>query len=309
MSLLTRVVACVVYDRIRFFSFILFRCGGFLPDKLYLSLLYWSKMGRRMDWGHPRTFTEKIQWLKVYDFKSWYTQLVDKLTVKEYVASKIGREYVIPTIAVWDSVEDIDWGTLPTEFVLKTTHGGGGGGVVICRNKNTLDRKNVVEKLRQAMHSDIGRGYREKPYLKVPKKIIAEELMEPHDDKLDVVKKGLLDYKFFCFNGKCKCFKVDFGRFVEHHANYYSTDGALLPFGEKSFEPDPLHEVQLPDNLDNMIAIAERLATGFRFLRVDLYNVSGKIYFGELTFYPASGMGLFVPEEWDYKLGEYLNLD
>ena len=118
----------------------------------------------------------------------------------------------------------------------------------------------------------------------------------------------LKDYKFFCFNGKVKCFKIDFGRFVEHHANYYSPEGELLPFGEEGLEPDPSHIEIMPENLNKMIAIAEQLSDGFKFLRVDLYNVKGKIYFGELTFYPASGIGAFVPKCWDEKLGTFLTM-
>ena len=116
------------------------------------------------------------------------------------------------------------------------------------------------------------------------------------------------DYKFFCFNGKVKCFKVDFGRFVEHHANYYSPNGIILPFGEKEFEPNSDHNEIMPNNLTEMITIAEDLSKGFKFLRVDLYNIKEEIYFGELTFYPASGMGAFTPNKWDYKLGKMLNL-
>ena len=120
--------------------------------------------------------------------------------------------------------------------------------------------------------------------------------------------EDLKDYKFFCFNGKVKCFKIDFGRFVEHHANYYSPEGKLLPFGEKGLEPDPNHIEIMPENLNEMISLAEHLANGYKFLRVDLYNIKGKIYFGELTFYPAAGMGEFVPEEWDYRLGSLLSV-
>lgn len=439
---------------------LLVRYGQFLPDKPYLSLRYRCHMGHWMSWKHPKTFTEKIQWLKVYDFKPWYTQLVDKLAVKEYVAERIGKEYVIPTFAVWNSVSDINWDSLPLKFVLKTTHGGGGGGVVVCRDKYSFNKEKAIEKLKLSMRTNAGYSFREKPYIRVPRKIIAERLMEEYDsygrpigkdlpdykffcfdgepqycqvirdrhtketidfydmewkhmpfvglnpydtdgarngsspvekpqhlellksicrklsknlkfsridlyvidnkeyfgeitfypasgfgffdpsdwdkklgDLIDLQRKTLgggkitigddaksfhvyaendnelNDYKFFCFGGQCKFFKVDFGRFVEHHANYYSPDGKLLPFGEKGLEPDPNHELNLPSNLKDMIAIAEKLSAGFRFLRVDLYNVSGKIFFGELTFYPASGLGPFVPEEWDEKIGMMLQLN
>ena len=120
--------------------------------------------------------------------------------------------------------------------------------------------------------------------------------------------EALKDYKFFCFNGKVKCFKIDFNRFVEHHANYYSPEGNLLPFGEKGLEPDPNHIEIMPENLEEMISLAEFLSQDLKFLRVDLYNVHGRIYFGELTFYPAAGMGAFVPSEWDDKIGNWLRL-
>lgn len=280
--------------------------GQFLPDRIYLSLRYRCHMGHWMSWKHPKAFSEKLQWLKVYDFKPWYTTIVDKLAVKNYVAEKIGKQYIIPTISVWNKVNEIDWKSLPNQFVLKTTHGGGGGGVVVCYDKSTFDKASAMQKLDVSMRAK--ETYREKPYDNVPRKIIAEQMIGKTDGQGRVIKGELNDYKFFCFGGQCKFFKVDFGRFVEHHANYYSPDGKLLPFGEKGLEPDPNHELNLPSNLKDMIAIAEKLSAGFRFLRVDLYNVSGKIYFGELTFYPASGLGPFVPEEWDYKIGELLKL-
>ena len=254
-------------------------------------------MGHWINWNNPKTFTEKLQWLKVYDYKPEYTKMVDKLAAKDYVASRIGEEYIIPTLGVWDKVEDIDWDSLPDQFVLKTTHGGGGCGVVVCSDKTHFDKAKAIEKLQTSMHSNAGKTYREKPYLNVPRKIIAEKFMAESNVIENTKPSDLQDYKFFCFNGNVKCFKIDFGRFVEHHANYYSPEGKLLPFGEKGLEPDPNHVEIMPVNLNNMITIAEKLSGGFKFLRVDLYNVKGKIYFGELTFYPASGMGAFVPED------------
>lgn len=299
----------LLHNRAQFCDSIVKNFLGFLPDKLYLSLRYRCKMGHWINWKNPKTFTEKIQWLKIYDYKPEYTQMVDKLAVKDYVASRIGEEYIIPTLGVWDSVEDIDWDSLPDQFVLKTTHGGGGGGVVVCSDKTHFDKAKAIKKLQTSMHSNAGKTYRERPYLNVPRKIIAEKFMAERTAKVNTKNSDLPDYKFFCFNGKVKCFKIDFGRFVDHHANYYSPEGKLLPFGEKGLEPDSNHIEIIPENLDKMIVIAEKLSDGFKFLRVDLYNVKGKIYFGELTFYPAAGMGAFVPEEWDEKLGGMLNLD
>ena len=146
-------------------------------DKFYLRILYFLEMkGKILHLENPRTFTEKLQWLKIYDYKPEYTQLVDKLAVKDYVASRIGKEYVIPTLAVWNSVEEIDWDSLPSQFVLKTTHGGGGCGVVVCTDKSKLDKETAIKKLRVSMHTNAGQIYREKPYLNVPRKIIAEKL-------------------------------------------------------------------------------------------------------------------------------------
>lgn len=285
-----------------FCSSVLRKLNFLFPDKLYLTLLYRVEMGEWIDWKNPQSFTAKLQWLKIYNFKPEYTSLVDKYAVKDYVASVIGAEYIIPTLGVWDTVENIDWKRLPEQFVLKTTHGGGGGGVVICSDKSTLDIPKAKEKLATSMRRNAGSVFREKPYLKVRRRIIAERFITNSGNELK-------DYKFFCFDGKVRFFKVDFGRFIEHHANYYSPDGKSLPFGEADVLPDFNHIEVLPDNLNDMIVIAEKLSRGFKFLRVDLYNVLGKIYFGELTFYPAAGFGAFTPAEWNRKVGDLIDLN
>ena len=262
-------------------------------------------MGHWIDWKHPKTFTEKLQWLKLYNRKPEYTKMVDKYAVKDYVSGVIGPEYIIPTIGVWNKPEEIDWDSLPNQFVLKTTHGGGGGGVVICKDKETFNNDEAIVKLNHSLKADIYRGFREWPYKNVPKRIIAERFMtsEQSGDT-----ESLLDYKFFCFNGKVKFYKVDFGRFVEHHANYYSPEGNLLPFGEQGLEPDFNYPIKLPSNLDEMISIAERISQGEPFLRVDLYNINGKIYFGEITFFPGSGLLPWTHKETDVEIGQYLEI-
>ena len=287
---------------------IVYHTRALWPDKLYLSLIYRSKMGHWIDWKNPKSFTEKLQWLKVYDYKPEYTNMVDKLAAKDYVATRIGEQYIIPTLGVWDRVEDIDWNSLPDQFVLKTTHGGGGCGVVVCSDNTHFDKAKAIKKLQTSMHSNAGKTYREKPYLNVPRKIIAEKFIVDDNVRETCGTADLRDYKFFCFNGRVKCFKIDFGRFVEHHANYYSPEGKLLPFGEKGLEPDPSHIEVMPNNLSRMIDIAQKLSNGFKFLRVDLYNVNENIYFGELTFYPAAGIGSFAPEKWDKTIGSWLNI-
>lgn len=270
-------------------------------DKTYLSVVFFLKMKDRMHWNNPMTFNEKLQWLKLYDRKPVYTRIVDKDAVKEYVAERIGKEYVIRTIGVYDTPQDIDFSGLPDRFVLKTTHGGGGCGVVVCKDRNRLDERSVQEKLQKSMDSDIYTSYREWPYKDVPRKIIAEEFVETEDG-------DLRDYKFFCFNGEPRFLKVDFGRFTEHHANYYDLEWNLLPFEETDFPRVPDHKENKPENFEKMIELARLLAHGHRFIRVDLYNVNGKIYFGELTLYPASGFGTFSPAEWDRKIGDMMRV-
>lgn len=280
---------------------LLHRLAFIIPDKMYLKQLFRLKMGYPLDLENPHTFNEKLQWLKLYNRRPEYTQMVDKYAVKMYVANIIGKEYIIPTIGVWDRFEQIDFSVLPERFVLKTTHGGGGGGVTICRNKEHFDVDEAERKLEKSLSIDIYKYLKEWPYKNVKKRIIAEEYIHDNCD-------GLKDYKFFCFSGNVKFFKIDFDRFIDHHANYYNRDGKLLPFGEADLLPVPDKLLDIPQNLSEMIGIAERLSVGIPFLRVDLYNVDGKIYFGELTFFPASGLGRFVPHEYDCVLGDYIKL-
>lgn len=274
-----------------------------ISDKAYLSLQYRCIIGKSINWDNPTSFTEKLQWLKLYNRRPEHRTMVDKYRVKEYVAQTIGYEHIIPTYGVWDRFEDIDFDSLPNQFVLKCTHDS--GGLVICKDKQKLDKKAARRKIEKSLHRDYYLAGREWPYKNVPKRIIAEKFITPSQKTLTA---DLPDYKFFCFNGKVKFFKVDFGRFVEHHANYYSPEGKLLNFGEKGFDPDPNYPIELPINLGEMISLAEKLSENEPFLRVDFYNVNGKIFFGELTFYPASGMGQFNPTEYDDWIGNLLSL-
>ena len=282
--------------------FLLHKTAHLWPDKLYLKLKFRLVMGQKLDLKNLKTFNEKLQWLKLYNRRPEYTMMVDKYAVKQFVADKIGEEYIIPTLGVWDKVEDIDWDSLPNQFVLKTTHGGGGGGVVICKDKSIFDRDAARKKLQKSLDSDIYLSFREWPYKDVPKRIIAEQYMT------DESGVELKDYKFFCFNGRVQCFKVDFDRFINHKANYYDREGSLLPFGEKVCPPDFDRVFDKPKNFDSMISLAERLSEDVPFVRVDFYNSNGNIYFGEITFFPAAGFGKFEPEEWDETLGEFLIL-
>ena len=285
--------------------FLLDKTAKFFPDKLFLELKFRLMMGQKLDLKNPKTFNEKLQWLKLYNRKPEYTTMVDKYTVKQYVADKIGEEYIIPTLGVWDKPEDIDWDALPNQFVLKTTHGGGGGGVIICKDKSTFDKIDAIRQLKKSLRQDIYLNLREWPYKDVTKRIIAEQYMTDGDEE---EKEELKDYKFFCFNGNPFCLKIDFDRFVGHRANYYDMEMNLLPFGEACCMPDFNKELERPLNFEKMIDIVKRLSENIPFARIDLYNSNGKIYFGEITFFPAGGMGKFVPDEWDYKLGQRIEL-
>lgn len=282
--------------------FLLHKTARLWPDKLFLQVKFRLMMRRKLDLKKPVTFNEKLQWLKLYNRRPEYTMMVDKYAVKQYVAGKIGGQYIIPTIGVWNSVDEIDWDALPNQFVLKTTHGGGGGGVVICRDKSSFDRKEAGVKLQESLDSDIYVNFREWPYRNVHKRIIAEQYM------VDESSVELKDYKFFCFGGAARCFKVDFDRFSGHRANYYSMEAKLLPFGEVCCRPDYNRHFEKPKKFEKMVEIVEILSKDIPFVRVDLYNADGKIYFGEMTFFPAAGMGRFEPEEWDRVLGDWLCL-
>lgn len=274
--------------------------GKWGSDKFFLKVWYYNRMGYWMDFKHPKTFNEKLQWLKLYNRKPKYTTMVDKYAVKRYVANIVGEEYIIPTLGVWNSFDEIDFDKLPNQFVLKCTHDS--GGLIICKDKKTLDIAKAKSKIEKSLQRDFYKCGREWPYKDVPRRIIAEKYMEEPSGQLQ-------DYKFFCFGGVVKFFKIDFNRSTNHQANYFTPDGNLMPFGEKVCPPDFGRILGIPSSLSEMIGLAEKLSQGIPFVRVDFYNITGQIYFGEITFYPASGTGPFIPSQWDEKIGQLLTLD
>lgn len=274
-----------------------------LPDKLYVKLLYRLRMGRRLDLKNPQTFSEKLQWLKLYDREPEYTQMVDKYAVKDYVAKIIGEDYIIPTLGVWDKPEDIEWNSLPDKFVLKTTHGGGSAGVVICKDKSTFDRQRAVSKLKESLKQDIYRTLKEWPYKNVPKRIIAEKYIEPHPEMND-----LPDYKFFCFNGVPKYCQVISGRETKKCIDFFDRDWKHQPFHEPKHYPFAEVVPTKPKYYDKMWQAATQLADKKAFSRIDFYEVGDEVYFGEITFFPTSGMGGFSPEKWDYEFGKWIEI-
>lgn len=282
------------------------RLINFLPDKWAIQILYFIHLGKFVNWNNPKTFNEKLQWLKLYNRKPEYITMVDKYAVKDYVAGIIGDKYIIPTLGVWDKPEDIEWDSLPNLFVLKTTHGGGNFGVIIVKDKAKIDKKEIIKKLYIALSQDSFNYSREWPYKGVRKRIIAEKFIAPDSSKS---KSDLPDYKFFCFNGEPKYCQVIRDRSSQEPIDFYDMNWAHQPFvGLNPMAEMGKSYVERPVNLASMIEICRRLSAGIPFVRVDLYEVKENDFFGELTFLPASGFGHFTPDEWNYKIGEYLNL-
>ena len=308
MSKIQSALQMLKSDRSTFMAAIIQNFFGWLPDKTYLQLLYRFKMGHRLDLNHPKTFTEKIQWLKLYNRRPEYTLMVDKYAVKKYVADIIGEKYIIPTLGVWDKPEDIDWDALPNEFVLKTTHGGGSGGVVICKDKKTFDRNKAILTLRDSMNGDIYRSLREWPYKDVKKRVLAEKYMAPKDMVNNPIY-DLSDYKFFCFNGEPKYCQVIRDRHSKESIDFYDMNWRHQEFvGLNPIASNGINPVPRPLLLDDMICICHKLSENMKFVRIDMYVIDNRIYFGEITFYPASGMGLFNPDKWNEELGNVISL-
>jgi len=274
----------------------------FPGDCFYLKLIYYLEMGKKLRLKNPKAFSEKLQWLKLYDRNPEYTKMVDKISVKRYVASMIGEKYIIPTLGVWDKVENIEWKTLPDKFVIKASNGGGGGGVFVCKDKSVLDIKSVSQKLNFALKSNIYQQYREWPYKNVKPRIIAEECLECESEM------GLKDYKVFCCNGEPKLIKVNYDVETDYKSNWYTP---LWEYMKGTTINDPSHEeiqIEKPQLLDELLDRARVLSKNIPFVRVDFYILPEGLKFGELTFYPGSGFEKFDPESFDEEIGSWIDL-
>lgn len=268
-----------------------------IPDKLYLKFIYKIKIGKSLNLKNPKTFNEKLQWLKLYDRNPLYTKLVDKYEVKDYVANIIGKEHVIPTIGVYDSFDDINFEKLPKQFVIKCTHDS--GGLVIVKDKNKLDIEKAKKKINKSLKKNYYYCGREWPYKNVKPRIIIEKYME--DNKT----KELRDYKFFCFDGIPKfMFLATDRQKNQTKFNFYDMNFNLLPFTQG--HPNDLRKILKPEKFDEMVALSKKLSVNIPHVRVDFYEINGKVYFGEMTFYHYSGFTKFNPEEWDEKFGNYI---
>lgn len=278
-----------------------------VPDKLYLSLKYYKNFKCFPNWKSPATFNEKINWLKVYDHNPLYTTMVDKDAAKRYVEGIIGSQYIIPTLGVWDKAEDIDFDSLPDRFVLKATHDS--GRVVICKDKSKLDRQQAIAEMNMSLKRDFYSVTREWPYKNVPRKIIAEQFMEEECKGTEQGDADLSDYKFYCFNGEPTYCQVIRDRSTTETIDFYDMGWNHMPFvGLNPIVKNGKSPVPRPECLELMIDVARKLSQGLPFSRIDLYVINGKVYFGEITFYPNSGVGRFTPAIWNRKLGDLITL-
>ena len=270
-----------------------------ISDEKYLKIRYRATFGKKLNLKNPQTFNEKLQWLKLYDRKPEYTKMVDKYEVKKYVEKLIGKEYIIPTLGIYNTWEEIKFDELPNEFVIKCTHDS--GSVVICKNKDSFNKNKARKKIEKALKRNFYINGREWPYKNVKPRIIIEKYIE------EMNSNSVKDYKLFVFNGKVKSSFIVTERDTGNPKfTFFDKDKKFIDIKQCGAENDP--SLEMPKQYDEMVKIAEKLAKATIQVRVDFYIINNKIYFGELTFFDSSGFGKFEPEEWDLKLGEMLEL-
>lgn len=296
-KLLQKTPMIKYYRKIR--AFVKQTFYSLLPEKKHLDIKFLKVFGRHIDWENPKSFNEKLQWLKVYNKNPQHTMLVDKYEVREYIKKIIGEEYLIPVIAVYDKVSDIDFDALPDSFVLKCTHGSACN--IICSDKSKLDVKAAKKKLKKWMKINYYYLSREWPYKNVKPRIVCEKFMK------DDTTNDLKDYKFFCFEGKVHFSFVASDRHTDEvKFNFFDSEWNDLPV--ENDHPRVENKIKKPVNYEKMIELAEQLSKDELFLRVDFYEINGRIYFGELTYYHGGGFLAFKPEEYDYKFGELIDI-
>ena len=290
---------CTLFYRVK--GKLIRMAAPYLPDALYLKLLFKHRVGYKLNLDNPTTYNEKLQWLKLNDIHPEYTRMVDKVEAKEYVASIIGEKYIIPTLGIYNHVDDIDFDKLPQQFVLKCTHDS--GGIVVCKDKSKLDIERAKAKLKKGWGQNYFKYNREYPYRDVKPRIIAEVYME--DEKT----AELRDYKFFCFNGDVKALFIASDRMTpgeETKFDFFDAEYNHLPF--INGHPNAKVKPEKPSQFELMKELAAKLSQNIPQVRIDFYEVNGKVYFGEITFFHWSGLTPFEPIEWDYKFGEWIKL-
>lgn len=278
------------------------RLLNFLPDKAVLKIVYRATFGKKLDLKNPQTYNEKLQWIKLFDRNPLYTALVDKYLVRGFVKEQIGEEYLIPLLGEWKKAEEIDLDQLPDRFVLKCNHDS--GSVVICKDKTHFNLTAIQKKLNHCMRRGTYMYGREWPYKNVEPRIIAEQYMEDEQDK-----GTLSDYKIHCFNGEPRFILVCSDRYSPEglHEDFYDLEWNLMDMRRPS-HPNSSNGIPKPDKLEEMLGLARKLSKDLPFSRIDFYVINSKIYFGEITLFPASGFRAFEPEKWDAILGEWIEL-
>ena len=270
-----------------------------IPDRAYIQMYYFAHFKKFCDLKNPKTYNEKLNWLKLHDKNPIYTRIVDKFEAKEYVKDIIGDQYIIPTLGVWDKFDDIDFDELPQQFVLKCTHDS--EGLVIVKDKDKLDKEMAKNKIESALKQNFFYIGREWPYKNVKPRIIAEKYMEDHIDG------ELRDYKFFCFDGEPKAMFVASDRASDNvKFDYFDLNFNHLDIKQKY--PHAEQPLRKPVTFEKMIELSKVLSKGFPHVRVDFYEVDGQLYFGELTFYHFSGFMPFEPDKWDKIFGDWIKL-
>lgn len=273
--------------------------GKYISDKTYLKLLYETRIGKKLSLKNPITFDEKLQWLKLYDRKDEYTVWADKYEVRNYVAEKLGEQYLIPLLGVWNSADELKLDDLPEQFVLKCTHDS--ASVCICTNKKNFDWNAAMDKLQKSLNQNYYWHSREWPYKNITPRIIAEAYMT------DESGTELKDYKIYTFGGEPYLIQVDFDRFHNHRRNLYTTEWEYID-ETIEYSKDPNVKIAKPEHLEEMLECSRKLAVGTISLRTDFYSINGKIYFGEITFYQEAGFAHFEHEEFAKKLGDQIKL-
>lgn len=272
----------------------------FIPDKLMLKMQYRIKTGRSLSFNNPKRFTEWLQWYKVNYRNSVLHECVDKYEVRKYVERKGFANILNKVLGIYNNANDIDFSSLPKRFVAKTTDGGGGQNVIICKDKDTADFNEIRAKLNSWLNRKNINAGREWAYTGIKQsQILIEEYLENES----APEAGIEDYKILCFGGCPKIIIYDCDRYIEHKRNVYDTKWTRIYVDSDCKQKDA--DIPKPENLEYMLTVASKLSEDFPFVRVDLYNINGKIIFGELTFYPWSGYVQFDPDSFDYKLGQY----
>lgn len=284
-----------------FIAALLYRFGGCLPDKLYLKWIYYLETGHKLDLKNPKRYNEKLQWLKVNYHDPLWTLMVDKYKVKEFVNERVGSEYVVPCLGVWNRAEDIEWDKLPNQFVLKTNHDSGNNGVFIIKDKLKIDIAKLTKRIDRSLHRDTSLPGREWPYKDVKRCVFAEQYLEDATGELR-------DYKFFCFDGVVKYLFIATERQSGGEVKFNYFDADFNDLGIVQHHPMSDKKIEKPQLFEQMKELASKLSKGLPQVRVDLYNVNGEIYFGEYTFFHHGGTVPFHPDKWDYIFGANIQL-